>query len=47
MRARVSESPLESLVLEGSTRIVLVVMDGVGDLPGPGAISLTGNVQLQ
>ena len=27
--------PLESLVLEGSTRIVLLVMDGVGDLPDP------------
>ncbi len=28
-------SPLESLVLEGTTKIVLLVMDGVGDLPDP------------
>lgn len=28
-----TESPLESLVLEGTTRIVLLVLDGVGDLP--------------
>ena len=27
---------LESLVLEGRTRIVLLVLDGVGDLPDPG-----------
>jgi 2,3-bisphosphoglycerate-independent phosphoglycerate mutase len=31
----VSESPLPSLVLDGTTRIVLLVMDGVGDLPDP------------
>ncbi len=30
-----SESPLPSLVLDGATRIVLLVMDGVGDLPDP------------
>src|SRR5262245_21836875 len=35
MRTSVSESPLDSLVLEGSTRIVLLVLDGVGDLPDP------------
>ncbi len=28
-------SPLESLVLKGTTRIVLLVLDGVGDLPDP------------
>ncbi|MGH7730999.1 MAG: 2,3-bisphosphoglycerate-independent phosphoglycerate mutase, partial [Candidatus Eiseniibacteriota bacterium] len=27
------ESPLESLVIDGTTRIVLLVLDGVGDLP--------------
>ena len=28
-------SVLESLVLEGATKIVLLVLDGVGDLPDP------------
>jgi 2,3-bisphosphoglycerate-independent phosphoglycerate mutase len=36
-----SGSPLESLVLEGTTRIVLLVMDGVGDLPDPSRGGLT------
>src|SRR5262245_21064125 len=36
-----SGTPLESLVLEGSTRIVLLVMDGVGDLPDPGRSGAT------
>jgi 2,3-bisphosphoglycerate-independent phosphoglycerate mutase len=40
-RASVSESPLDSLVLEGSTRIVLLVLDGVGDLPDPGRADAT------
>jgi 2,3-bisphosphoglycerate-independent phosphoglycerate mutase len=31
----VSESPLPSLVLDGVTKIVLLVLDGVGDLPHP------------
>jgi len=31
----VSESPLPSLVLDGTSRIVLLVMDGLGDLPDP------------
>jgi 2,3-bisphosphoglycerate-independent phosphoglycerate mutase len=31
----VSESPLETLVIDGTTRIVLLVLDGVGDLPDP------------
>lgn len=30
-----SESPLPSLVLDGATKIVLLVLDGVGDLPDP------------
>ena len=30
-----SASVLESLVLEGFTKIVLLVLDGVGDLPHP------------
>jgi 2,3-bisphosphoglycerate-independent phosphoglycerate mutase len=30
-----TESPLQSLVLEGTSRIVLLVLDGVGDLPDP------------
>ena len=30
-----TESPLESLVIDGTTRIVLLVLDGVGDLPDP------------
>jgi len=29
----VNESPLEALVIDGATRIVLLVLDGVGDLP--------------
>ena len=36
-----SESPLNSLVIEGSTRIVLLVLDGVGDLPDPGRAGAT------
>ena len=31
-----SESPLTSLVLDGTSKIVLLVLDGVGDLPDPG-----------
>jgi 2,3-bisphosphoglycerate-independent phosphoglycerate mutase len=31
----VSESPLPSLVLDGTSRIVLLVLDGIGDLPDP------------
>src|SRR5262249_42871905 len=30
-----ARSPLDALVLEGTTRIVLLVLDGVGDLPDP------------
>ena len=30
-----TESPLETLVLDGTTRIVLLVLDGIGDLPDP------------
>ena len=36
-----SESPLSSLVLKGTSKIVLLVMDGVGDLPDPGRGGLT------
>src|SRR5512134_3457907 len=30
-----SATPLDSLVMDGTTRIVLLVLDGVGDLPDP------------
>lgn len=35
MENPVNTSPIESLILPGSTRIVLLVMDGLGDLPHP------------
>jgi len=37
----VSESPLSSLILKGTSKIVLLVLDGVGDLPDLGRGGLT------